>query len=273
MKPYWSNEENGLYIYLGDSLEVLPQLEREKFALVCTDFDYFIDNDTKLKWSDDSNRSDNTFFQSELLGDMDAQERFTRSVLDEANGTLVPGGLIAAFHGNQKVGFIWRWAWEIGYEFIQPYVWCKSNPQPQLRKMKWANAVEMASLVMKPPKENRHFNWRVGHVFNYVIHSVGKRDEHPTEKPVGVIMPIVRSWTLDSNDWVLDPFVGSGTTLECCYLCNRPGVGVDIEEKYCEIAARRMEKVVSQCPMKLDEPIHPKELRPEQFNLIGDDED
>ncbi|MBU1067155.1 hypothetical protein KKE60_05180 [Patescibacteria group bacterium] len=84
LKSYWKSDEHGLEIYLGDCLEVLPQLERE-FDLCLTDFDYFIDNDTVIVGSDRFPRKEaykSEFFGSDLLGDFAAQKAFTWSVLD-----------------------------------------------------------------------------------------------------------------------------------------------------------------------------------------------
>lgn len=62
---------------------------------------------------------------------------------------------------------------------------------------------------------------------------------HPTPKPLGLVTRIVES-TTDIGGLVLDPFAGSGTTLRAAKDCGRSAIGIEIDEQYCEIAARRM---------------------------------
>jgi DNA modification methylase len=66
---------------------------------------------------------------------------------------------------------------------------------------------------------------------------------HPTEKPVSVI-----TWCLmlapPSVSIILDPFLGSGTTTYCAKKLNRKCIGIEIKEKYCEIAAQRCSQAV-----------------------------
>jgi site-specific DNA-methyltransferase (adenine-specific) len=44
------------------------------------------------------------------------------------------------------------------------------------------------------------------------------------------------------DDTVLDPFMGSGTTLVAASLCNRKAIGIEVDKRYCEIAVGRLEK-------------------------------
>ena len=72
------------------------------------------------------------------------------------------------------------------------------------------------------------------------------KNEHPCPKPFGIMMQLIQRASLYEGDSVLDPFLGSGTTAVACERLNRRWIGIEIEEKYCEIAAKRIEKERSQ---------------------------
>jgi len=67
-----------------------------------------------------------------------------------------------------------------------------------------------------------------------------RQRHHPTEKPVDLLLYLIDKIT-DELDTVLDPFLGSGTTAVACERLNRRWIGIEIEEKYCEISAKRIE--------------------------------
>ncbi len=62
---------------------------------------------------------------------------------------------------------------------------------------------------------------------------------HPTEKPVGVLDPLIR-YACPPGGTVLDPLAGSGSTAEAARLSGRRAVLIEADERYCEIIARRL---------------------------------
>ena len=75
-------------------------------------------------------------------------------------------------------------------------------------------------------------------------------DEHPTEKPVQ-LMHLIVGWT---SGVVLDPFMGSGTTGVACARLGRRFIGIEIEERYFDIACRRIEAAQRQGDMLIQQP-------------------
>ena len=77
-------------------------------------------------------------------------------------------------------------------------------------------------------------------IFTHVWLPHTLRDEHPyhpTQKPVALMRRIVSE--LPGRKTVVDPYMGSGSTLLACKDLGIPAVGIEIEERYCEKAARR----------------------------------
>jgi site-specific DNA-methyltransferase (adenine-specific) len=72
-------------------------------------------------------------------------------------------------------------------------------------------------------------------------HSDSVTGEHPTEKPVSLMVDL-----LECCPWqtILDPTCGVGTTLQAAKQLNKNAIGIEIEEKYCEIAANRLRQKV-----------------------------
>jgi len=73
--------------------------------------------------------------------------------------------------------------------------------------------------------------------------SDGKQADHPCPRKIAHVRWLVRWWS-EPDDLICDPFCGSGTTLRAAKDLGRRAIGIEIEEKYVEIAAKRLEQQV-----------------------------
>jgi hypothetical protein len=74
---------------------------------------------------------------------------------------------------------------------------------------------------------------------------------HTCPKPLNMMRLVVVRFTA-INARILDPFMGSGTTLVAAKECGRTAIGIEMEERYCEIAARRLEEARAQQALPLE---------------------
>ena len=70
-----------------------------------------------------------------------------------------------------------------------------------------------------------------------------KNKTHPTQKPVALFEYLIKTYTNEGEDIVLDNCIGSGTTAIACISTNRNYIGIEKEEKYVEIANKRINEV------------------------------
>jgi site-specific DNA-methyltransferase (adenine-specific) len=67
-----------------------------------------------------------------------------------------------------------------------------------------------------------------------------KKREHPTQKPIKLMTQVILDWVHDNTAIIADPFMGSGTTLVAAKQLGRKAIGIEISEKYCQVAVDRL---------------------------------
>lgn len=81
----------------------------------------------------------------------------------------------------------------------------------------------------------------VSHRWKGLIKASERKDQrvHPTQKPVALMAHII-AWLTEPGDLVVDPYMGAGSTLRAAKDHGRRSIGIEYEERYCQVAAERM---------------------------------
>ena len=246
MRPYF--EDKGITIYHGDCREVLPSLEPESVTLLWTDPPYgHANQDGDLQSSRVGVKGGRQRPAEAIANDSMAD---MRSVVDAALSLSVrllrPDSCCCCCcccGGGPRPTFAWvadRMDRD-GLAFFHAVIWDKSARGNGLGwrfrrnyemvmvahrtggKLAWANDdVAVPNIMRTPPVPN---------------------DFHPTTKPESLPASFIKLTTLP-NDLVLDPFLGSGTVLAAAKAEGRRGIGIELNERYCEIAAERLSQEV-----------------------------
>ncbi len=154
-------------------------------------------------------------------------------------------------------------------EFKQELIWKKDNhDNPMMAKRKFLNVTENISIFYS--KQPKYFPVGITEVnkttrqgrgkslsqanerkFEYIQTHTGypknildfKRDlpnKHPTQKPVALLEYLIKTYT-NEGDTVLDPTMGSGSTGVACKNLGRKFIGIEMDDKYFEIAKERID--------------------------------
>lgn len=197
-------EHGGITIYHGDCREFLPSLRADA---IVTDPPY----GTKVTSWDESVDAD-----------------VFRQCVDATDGYAT------FFYSNTRLAHILTALKNAGAD-TWTAVWHKSNSVGFERKF----APQWTPIVIAYKKPRKFW----GKDLCYCPIKVHKGIDHPTPKPIGATKWLVERAT-DTGQLVLDPFMGSGTTMLAAQQTGRKAIGIEIEERYCEIAAKRLSQEV-----------------------------
>ena len=210
--PYY--DEGGITIYHGDALDILPRLSQVNLAV--TDPPYGI-------------KMSGGFEGFGGFGTPIARRQYA-DAWDEERPSAV---LFAMLLARCERAIIW------GGNFFSDLlprsthwlVWDKLNTMPSFGdcELAWTN-IDRKSVKKKTVEWNG---------------LLGKERErvHPTQKPLELLSWCIENYS-EGTHTILDPFMGSGTTLRAAKDLGRKAIGIEIEEKYCDIAVRRLAQEV-----------------------------
>ncbi len=188
-----------------------------------------------------------------------AYDQFTRDWLAAARRLLKPNGaiwVIGSYHNIYRVGAALQ---DAGFWLLNDVIWRKANPMPNFRGKRFTNAHETLIWASKSEGAKYTFNYEALKELNegtqmrsdwvLPICSGHERlkDEagdkaHPTQKPESLLHRVLVG-TTNPGDVVLDPFFGTGTTGAVAKLLGRHFIGIEREETYRSVAAKRLAAV------------------------------
>lgn len=231
-------------IITGDAVEVLGSIESESIDLVIADPPYNLGKDY-------GNNHDIKGFDEYL--------DFSRDWIREAHRVLKPDGTIYVFMGFRFISYLYDILdREFGMFFNSWIVWHYTQGMGKTRGFsprhddilmftKSKDFVFNLDDIRVPQKFYRERNnmrganpgdvWQ----FSHVHYCNENRQNHPTQKPEGLMERMILA-SSDEGSKVLDPFLGSGTTLRVCQQLQRQGIGIEINPDYVRMTKERLSK-------------------------------
>ena len=242
LKPYFTDGQVSLY--LGDCREVLPALALEADCIVA-DPPY---GETSLPWDSwpagwlyaaaDVTSSLWCFGSLRMFlahaGEFSGWKLSQDVIWEKHNGSGFANDRFKRVH--ESIAHWYRGDWASVYR--DPPVTNDATKHQFRRKARPPHMGETGSAVFGSEDGGPRLMRSV-----IAVRSMHGRALHPTEKPVGILDPLI-SYACPPGGLVLDPFAGSGSTLDAARASGRRAVGVEADERYCELASRRLSQGV-----------------------------
>jgi modification methylase len=248
-------------IVLGDCVAEMAKLPADSIDLVFADPPYNLQLQGDLKRPDDS-RVDAVDDHWDKFASFAAYDAFTRDWLAACRRVMKPNAtiwVIGSYHNIFRVGAIMQ---DLGFWILNDVIWRKSNPMPNFRGRRFTNAHETLIWAARDASTK-------GYTFNYEALKAGNEDIqvrsdwtlplctgeerikggdgkklHPTQKPEALLARVILA-SSRTDDLVLDPFCGTGTTGAVAKRLGRRFIGFEREAAYRDAAERRIADAVA----------------------------
>ena len=238
----------------GDNLKVLKKIPDETFDLIFADPPYNLQLQNSLVRPDRS-KVNAVSDKWDQFQNFKCYDKFTYEWLIQCKRVLKKNGsiwVIGSYHNIFRVGKIIQ---DLDFWILNDVIWNKNNPMPNFRGTRFTNAHETLIWATKSKKSKYTFNYHSMKAFNDDLQMRstwnlpicnGKErlknngtKVHSTQKPEALLHRIILA-SSSKNDFILDPFLGSGTTAVVSKKLGRSYLGIEKEKKYFDASNRRI---------------------------------
>jgi len=222
IQPYWVSKDGRHVLYHADCLSLLPDLGRVGIDALVSDPPYGIAYEAERYTKNNTAKT----FSGMIRGDAEVFDPTPWQALTDQ---------VVLWGGNNFAHLLPAGGW---------LCWDKRTSE-QADKM-FGSPFELAWCSVR--NKFKMLRCQHGGVVNADGHGIKR--VHPTQKPIKVLEWCMRDvLKLKPDSLVLDPYAGSGTTGVACIRNSYRFIGVEIEEKYCEAAVKRMEEALNPYPL------------------------
>ena len=263
MSDPWKRKEviGDCTLYLGDCLNLFPEVGEVSHVITDPPFEQLMHD---LHSKAEFRRTDGNA----------QRKHFEFSGIDAIRPQLI--GLVEKYCSGWFLAFctaegVWKWREQVtqtNLKFKTTCPWIKPDCAPKFNAQGPAVGYEPFITVWAG---KGHAKWNAGGKRGVYTHNVNPPDrhgKHPTEKPWRLFAELLTDFT-SYGDTILDPFMGSGTTLVACAKLGRSGIGIELDEDYFDIACERVEKAYQQTDLFVAPPEN-KDIKRNQINMFDD---
>ena len=240
----------------GESINELKKIPNETFDLIFADPPYNLQLENNLV-RPDSSKVNAVNDKWDQFDSFKSYDQFTNEWLSECKRVLKKNGciwVIGSYHNIFRVGKIIQ---DLNFWILNDIIWNKNNPMPNFRGTRFTNAHETLIWASKSKKSKYTFNYQSMKSFNDDLQMrstwnfpiCGGKERlkingvklHSTQKPEALLHRIILA-SSNKNDFILDPFLGSGTTAVVSKKLGRVYYGIEKEKKYFDASIKRVKK-------------------------------
>ena len=219
-------QDESVYIIHGDCREVLPLLPDKSVDLVLTDPPYFLPIQSYVGTRKNG-------YQKRMLGDLSVLKGYFDLVFSDLSRVLSASGTYYVFCDAKSYPIFWQVMFPI-CKNVRLLIWDKMI---SYNGYTWRHQHEL--IAWGELEDTKRVPTGDGDIIKCRGVLQAERN-HPAEKPVEVMEKLITKHA----GIVLDPFMGAGASVIAAKKLNRKCIGIEIEERYAEIAAKRVSQSV-----------------------------